>query len=63
MNCIILYRVNGGPAEAVMEHMADDDTYRIREYLNFDEAVAFADANKLFQSGQADYQIIELDEL
>lgn len=63
MRCIILYRVNGGPAEAVMQWVPDKNDYRIEEYPNFDAAVAFADTNKLFQSGQADYQIVELDEL
>jgi hypothetical protein len=32
-------------------------------FANRDEAVAYVDANKLFQSGQVDYQIVVLDEL
>jgi hypothetical protein len=60
--CVILFRVNGGPVMAVMECTPENE-YRILEYPNLDAAITYADANKLFRSGQADYQIVELDEL
>lgn len=64
MTCVILYRINGGPVEIVWKTSsagAHEDL--IYEFGHLDEAVAFAERNRLFQSGQADYQIVELDEL
>jgi hypothetical protein len=62
MNCVILYRVGiGGVVDAVHEITADG-TF-ISEFPSVDAAVAFADRNALFESGQASYQIVELDEL
>lgn len=58
MDCMIAYRVNG-KIHAVM----DEDTGDVAVFPHHDAAVAYADANKLFQSGQANYQIIVLDEL
>ncbi len=61
MDCIIAYRVNGGPVEMVMNFEEDDA--KVAVFPNMDNAISYADGNKLFQSGQATYQIIELDEL
>jgi hypothetical protein len=43
MNCVILYRINSGPVEAVMEYVPAKNDYRVKEYANFDEAVAFSE--------------------
>lgn len=59
MDTIIAYRVNGGDVEIVL----DIDATGPSIFPNHEAAVAYAVANKLFQSGQANYQIIELDEL
>jgi hypothetical protein len=59
MDCIIAYRVNGGPVEIVL----GINNRGPAVFPNHDRAVAYADGNKLFQSGQANYQIITLDEL
>lgn len=61
MNCAILYRVNGGKLEFVYEPGREDEG--IAEFPNHDAAVAYTEQNKLFQSGQADYQIVVLDKL
>jgi len=58
MECVILYRVNGGRVAVVAEPEGE-----IAVYPHLDAAVDYAESNKLFQSGQADYQIVELDEL
>jgi hypothetical protein len=58
MNTIIVYCVNGGSVEVVMNCGVS-----VAVFANRDEAVAYVDANKLFQSGQVDYQIVVLDEL
>lgn len=58
MDTIIAYRLNGrGPVRMVMD--LDD----VAVFSDHDVAVDYADANPLFASGQADYQIIVLDEL
>ena len=62
MSCIILYRINGGPVEALCKTSADD-MGQLFEFPHLDDAVAYAERNALFQSGQADYQIVELNEL
>jgi hypothetical protein len=59
MDTIIAYRVNGGKVAVVMDPAGED----IVVFPHHDAAVAYADANPLFQSGQADYQIVTLDEL
>lgn len=61
MNCCILYRVNGGRLQFVGDLWQDEAV--ISEFPDMDAAVAYAENNKLFQSGQADYQIVVLDEL
>lgn len=61
LRCVILYRVNGGPVQAVGN--SDDGEPVIEEFASREEAIDFAEDNGLFQSGQADYQIVELDEL
>ncbi len=58
MDCMIAYRVNG-KVHTVM----DEDTGDVTVFPHHDAAVTYADANNLFQSGQADYQIVVLDEL
>lgn len=66
MNCVILFRINGGEVQAIAS-----DNGKIHEFRNFDEAVSFASGDdprpatfaKLVASGQADYQIVSLDEL
>ena len=63
MNCCILYRVNGGKLQFVYDPDDENDHAQISEFPDFDAAVAYVEGNKLFQSGQADYQIVELDEL
>lgn len=59
MNCCILYRVNGGK----LQFVATSDAGDICEFPDMDAAISYADQNGLFESGQADYQIVELDEL
>ena len=59
MDTIIAYRVNGGK----LQFVGDEDGEIVTVFPHHDAAVAFADASALFQSGQADYQIITLDEL
>jgi hypothetical protein len=58
VNCCILYRVGDGKLQFVYDEAGD-----MKEFSHLDDAVAYADANGLFQSGQASYQIVELDEL
>ncbi len=58
MDTIIAYRTNGGRAQLVI-----DEDGEVMVFPFKDEAVIFADQSDLFQSGQADYQIIVLDEL
>jgi hypothetical protein len=62
MNCCILYRVNGGKLQFVGQSTSEDGEH-IAEFPNIDEAVHYAMCNSLFDSGQAEYQIVELDEL
>lgn len=61
MDCVILFRVNGGHVQAVM------DNTEIREFPNLDAAVSHTQGGtmfaKLIESGQADFQIVELNEL
>lgn len=59
MDCIIAYRVNGGNVEVVMDLAREN----VSVFSHHEFAVDYVDANPLFQSGQADYQIIVLDEL
>ena len=58
--CVILYRVNGGRVEFVFDGEQDGE---IAVFANPDAAIEYAMKNDLFQSGQADYQIVELSEL
>ena len=58
MDTIIAYRVNGGKLQIVTD--ADGE---IEVFPHQDDAVEYADSNQLFKSGQADYQVIVLDEL
>jgi hypothetical protein len=57
-DAVIAYRVNGGEVEFVAA--ADGN---VAMFTNRDAAVAYAATNRLFQSGQAKYQIVVLDEL
>lgn len=59
MDCIIAYRVNGGDVQLVM----DEAEEKVAVFPHQDAAVDYADNSRLLQSGQADYQIIVLDEL
>lgn len=52
--CVILYRTNGHQVEAVQTEAGE-----ISEFADFD--VAYADGTPIFASGQATYQIVELD--
>lgn len=58
MPCVVLYRINGGPV-----HFVCDDDGDLSEFDDRDEAVAYVMGNALLTSGQADFQIVELDEL
>jgi hypothetical protein len=58
MRCIVLYRINGGVADAVQ-----DESGEITEFADMDAAIAYCRGNPLFASGQAVYQIVELYEL
>jgi hypothetical protein len=60
VECIILYRLAGN-VHAVMTIASGED--RIFIFSDLDAAVTYANSNSLFKSGQADYQIVELDEL
>lgn len=59
MNYVILYRVNEGKVEAVLIEDSND----VAEFSSIDRACSYVDRNVLFTSGQASYQIVELDEL
>jgi hypothetical protein len=59
--CVILYRINDGTVEAVMGAIGD-----LAVFPHIDAALAWLDTaplGKLYAAGQADYQIVELDEL
>lgn len=58
MDTIIAYRVNGGKLQVVLSEDGEIEVFSHQDY-----AVDYALDNALFNSGQADYQIIELDEL
>ena len=58
MDTIIAYRTNDGPVQFVLDDQGDTAIFSHR-----DEAIRYAEGNRLFHSGQAVYQIIELDEL
>lgn len=58
MDHIIAYRIHDGRLEIVL-----DPEGEICVFPNADEAIFYADGNALFSSGQADFQIIELDQL
>ena len=62
MRCVILYRVGDSRVDAVREVDIDGGDH-ISEFADMDAAISFAFSNALFQSGQADYQIVQLDEL
>ncbi len=69
MNCVILFRVNGGPAQAI-RHCDETgaETGELHEFDHIDDAVSFVHAAdnpfaRQIESGQIDYQIVELDEL
>lgn len=55
MDTIIAYRINGGPVQVIM-----DEEEKVGVFQDYDSALKFASESKLFQSGQADYQIVEL---
>ena len=56
--CVILYRIGAGPVLFVA-----DATDEVSVFPDRDAAVAYALNNRLFESGQATFQIVELDEL
>lgn len=58
MDCVIVYRINGGKVEFVIDDEGDANVWPHK-----DDAIAYALSNALFQSGQTDFQIVELDEL
>ncbi len=58
-DAIIAYRMNGGKVAVVMDPAGEN----IAVFPHQDVAIDYADAHPLFASGQADYQIIVLDEL
>jgi hypothetical protein len=60
MECVILYRTRG--SLRLVEYVSDPDG-TMTVFPHFDAAAAYALSNALFDSGQADYQIVELDEL
>lgn len=55
---VILYRINEGKVQAISNA---DDT--IATFPDRDAADRYCTKNPLFQSGQAIWQIVELDEL
>lgn len=58
MSCIIVYRVDNGSVEFVANTLG-----ALAVFPHRDAAIAYCENNKLFQSGQASFQIVELDEL
>lgn len=61
MNCVILYRINGGSVQGVT---FDDGELHV--FPNLDAAVGWLDGaplGRLVESGQADCQVVALDEL
>ena len=54
--CIILYRINNGTLEYVTNEFDSD----IAVYPTELDAMKYCDLNGLFQSEQAEYQIVEL---
>lgn len=58
MKAIIAYRVNGGPVEMVLEEAGD-----VAVFGSVERAELYAGSNKLFESGQGVYQVLELDQL
>jgi hypothetical protein len=61
IDCVILYRVNGGPVEFV--YNPENENEPIAVFGSLDDAISYTEANALFLSGQADFQIVELNEL
>lgn len=59
MDTIIAYRMNGGKVEVVMDPAGEN----IAVFPHQDVAIDYVNALPLFASGQAEYQIIVLDEL
>jgi hypothetical protein len=57
MDTIIAYRINDGRVEFVMERGM------VAVFSTRENAAVYAFNNRLFASGQAEYQIIELDEI
>jgi hypothetical protein len=60
MECVILYRTKG--SLRLVEYVSDPDGI-MTVFPHMDAAIVYALNNELFNSGQADYQIVELDEL
>jgi hypothetical protein len=58
MESIVVYRVNHGPAKVVVD--ADGE---LATWSHPDDALTYCAKNALFLSGQADWQVVELDEL
>jgi hypothetical protein len=58
--CVILYR---GKDERIQFVRDPEDPGEIAVFPYFDAAIAYCGTSELFKSGQADYQIVELDEL
>lgn len=59
MLSVILYNLpHNNKIYAVM-----DDDEEICVFNSMDDALNYTDTNKLFQSGQANFQIVELDDL
>jgi hypothetical protein len=56
--CVILFRVNGGPVQAVC-----DDHGAICEFADGEDAISFLEDWPPWKSGEADTQIVQLDEL
>jgi hypothetical protein len=58
--CVILYR---GKDERIRFVRDPEDPSEIAVFPHLDAVIAYCYTSKLFKSGQADYQIVELDEL
>jgi hypothetical protein len=60
MECVILYRINGGKIEFVRDAPISISP---EVFPDRDAAVDFAENHQPFRNVQVDYQIVELDEL
>lgn len=57
--CVILFRMNGGPVEAVRTQGGG-----LHVFTDRDDAISFLDDHwRMWRSGYVDTQIVELDEL